>query len=259
MISRSNVLFAKHLVLLVLVLLTAVPTLAQNEPEADSPNLVRNWDFSAPIGASNWQVYATPTLNAIRYRVTNGVFEFHRYSGGSTALVLQDLNTAIPLHTPVEISLDLGNSSSTRKRVVVLIHDGDWSDLQVCSFWIAPGAPLQNRVMRTYTTEDWTDAHIAIYASPAEAEGWIRVDNVVMRTRPTMPVVGTECYEPGASIPNPVPSQSDLEALLPSFQPTLAPTATPILPPGELPLLATPAPFDPASGSDSGEGQFSEQ
>jgi hypothetical protein len=251
-------LFAKCFILLMLVLLAAAPTLAQNEPEVDSPNLITNGDFSAPIGATNWQVYATPTMNAIRYQVTAGVFEFYRFTGGSSALTLQDLNAPIPINTPVEVTLDLGNSSATRKRVVVLIHDGDWSDLQVCSFWIAPGASLQNRVMRTYTTEAWTDAHIALYASPAEANGWIRVDNVVMRTRTTMPVVGTECYEPGATIPNPAPSQAELEALLPSLQPTLEVTATPVLPPGELPLLVTPVPLDPASGLGSGEGEQSE-
>ncbi len=250
--------FAKRLIFFVLVLLTAAPTLAQNEPEVDSPNLVTNGDFSAPIGAGNWLVYATPTMDAIRYRVVAGVFEFYRNTGGASALTLQDLNTAIPINTPVEVTLQLGNSSANRRRVVVLIHDADWSDLQVCSFWIAPGAPLQNRVMRTYTTKAWSDAHIALYASPAEPTGWIQVDNVVMRTRTTMPVVGTECYEPGAIIPNPAPSQTELEALLPELQPTLEATATPVLPPGELPIIATPNPIDPASGGATGEGELSE-
>ncbi len=40
---------------------------------------------------------------------------------------------------------DLANSSTVRKRISVLVIDSNFSDITVCTFWLAPNAP-----MRTY-------------------------------------------------------------------------------------------------------------
>ena len=59
----------------------------------------------------------------------------------------------------------LGNSSGVVKRVIVLLHDLDFSDLAACTFWLDPGQPLSSYTMRAFTTKTWTNATLSIYAA----------------------------------------------------------------------------------------------
>lgn len=247
---------AVFLALFTLLIASAAPAAAQ-----DSPNYITNGDFSGAVTnnlPSGWSVFGAPISASIQYRVVSGVFEFYRQTDATQAVVLQDTNVTLPQFARLEISMDIGNSSSLRKRVTILVHDEDFTDLQVCTFWLAPNTALQTRVMRTYTTEAWTSATLSIYSSSNDNVGYTRIDNVSMKQRPTMPLVGTECYEPGATLPNPAPSDAELQQLLP----TLIPTATPYFPyvdgaPAlpEMPLAATPT---PVPQPESAEGSVSE-
>jgi hypothetical protein len=142
-------------------------------------------------------------------------------------------------------------------RVVVLMHKANFGDLGVCTFWLAPNTPLQNYTLRTVATIAWTDGTaLSFYPdtlyNPAPS-GRVLVDNVSLRQRPGLDVAGTECYAPGQSVPAALDAAADMA-------PTLMPTATanPMLPPGELPLLATPMPLQPAENDVDGEGQLTE-
>jgi Tol biopolymer transport system component len=215
---------------------------------ADSGNLVNNGDFSAPLGGTNgWRPFGTPTLSAIVAQISNGVLEFYRHSGTTSAVVIQETgNTSIPANTWLEASFQLGNSSALRKRVTVLLHKSDFTDLNVCTFWLNPGAPLQTYTMRTYTTAPWnTGAAISIYASTADSSGWYRVDNVVVRHRPSQAQSGTTCSLAGAV--------TAADAVAEEMRPTLEPTATPEG--GELPIIATPTPVT----EEAPEGQLGEE
>lgn len=229
----------------------------------DSGNYITNGTFSAVTGnlPDGWAVFGAPSSSAIQYRTVSGVFEFFRQVGSSQAVVFQNTGVALPRFARLEVRIDIGNSSSLRKRITILVHDGDFSDLQVCTFWIAPSSPLQTRVMRTYTTEAWTSAHLSIYASSDDGVGYARIDNVVMRQRPSMPLVGTECYEPGATLPSELGELTSEELQL--MLPTLVPTAVPYVPsfggeyaPAEMPIYATPA--LPSELPSSAEGSTSE-
>jgi Tol biopolymer transport system component len=208
-----------------------------NDPEPDSGNLVVNGDFTqeviggTPIG--RWGYFATPNNTFINFRFNNGVFEFYRVTGGQSAVILQNTVVAIPPYNAIEATMLLGNSSSQRKRVLVMLHDGDFQDLQICSFWLQPNTPLDTYIMLTWTTKPWAAAHISLYASPDTAQGWIQVDNVVYRHRPALAPIGTECYERGA-LPFDIESRL-ADAPLPDL-PTLIPTA----------LAITPSPYVPA-------------
>jgi hypothetical protein len=162
---------------------------------SDGNTLIANGDFSG--GMSSWGIF-----DAITHRITSGVFEFYRNVGGASAVVLQGTGAQIAANRAVEAQFQLGNSSSARKRVSIILHDGDWSDLQACWFYLPPNSPLQTYVMRTHTNELWTNAHISFYDGTATGgDAWIRLDNVSLRVRPSLNVVGTLCYEPGAFIP----------------------------------------------------------
>lgn len=230
---------------------------APNPPGgADGANLIQNGTFAN--GMQSWATYAVPS-NAITHNsAVGGMFQFYRATGSSQAVVLQNTGSPIPDNTTLEATFSLGNSSAQRKRVYAIMHDADWSDMIACSFYMFPNKPLGSFTMRGLTTEAWSSASLSIYASTADSSGWIQLDNVVMRTRPSIDPNGTVCDTPTTSV-----SSAELEAeALRELIPTLEATATPILPDApiqiEPPLLATPVPFEGSESGSTGEGQFTE-
>ena len=66
----------------------------------------------------------------------------------------------------------------------MLIIDSDFSDITVCTFWLAPGAPLRTYTMRTHTTKAWTNAAIYFYAATKGQDGgFYQLDNVSLTLR----------------------------------------------------------------------------
>jgi hypothetical protein len=168
---------------------------AFESPFVPAPNLIQNGDFNS--GTANWTTY-----DAIQSRVSSGVFEFYRLSGGVSAVVYQNTGAAVPNGAPLDIRLNLGNSSAVRKRVVILAHEANFSDLQMCAFWLPPNTPLRQYRMQTRTLRAWTNASLSIYGSPADSVGWMRVDNVSMRHDPTLTMRGdTWCFDPAGPAP----------------------------------------------------------
>jgi Tol biopolymer transport system component len=153
--------------------------------------LITNGDFSA--GMANWG-----TWDAITHQLSNGVFEFYRNARGVSAVVLQATGASLPANASLTASFELGNTSPVRKRITAIIHDSDWSDQMVCSFWVPPNTPLRTYTMTTATTEAWTDATFSFYGSPAENIGWIQLDNVSLIHDPTLALDATRCFDPSA-------------------------------------------------------------
>ncbi len=238
---------------LALTALCGDPTAPAPASGTNSGNLLSNGTFGN--GSTNWGTFAQPTAGMTQ-RVSGGVFEFQRATTATSAVVLQNSGDSLANGLPIEAQFQLGNSSALRKRITVILHDSDWSDLQVCTFWLPSNAPLGNYVMRAFTTEAWTAAHISFYASSADSAGWYRIDNVSLLRRPALDVNGTECYLPGSA---PAGVAFGLDAPL-IAAPTLLATATafpysaPALP-AEQPLVATPSAL---SESAPGEGTSSE-
>jgi subtilisin family serine protease len=154
-------------------------------------NLLRNARFDA--GNAFWSPW-----DAITWQVTDGVFEFYRNPGGRSAVIIQNTGALLPPGSPLELQIDLGNSGSTRKRAVILLHDADWSDFAVCNFWIPPGQPLQTYTMTTVTNQPWESAHLSVYASPADGTGWLRLDNAYLSGTPDAFNGVTTCTDPNA-------------------------------------------------------------
>ncbi len=160
----------------------------------DSADLLTNGSFAA--GLSPWS-----TFGQITSQVTGGVFQFARPAGTPAGVVLQPANVGLPMHTPLTAVFSLGNSSAVRKRVAVLIHDGDFSDLGACTFWLEPGQALSAHTLRMFTTKAWTNATFSVYPSTVSAEQWVRLDNASLRITPSAVLIGTECIEPPGSPP----------------------------------------------------------
>lgn len=210
----------------------------------DSANLVSNGTFTGTL--SPWS-----TFGAIVTRLEANVAEMYRSFGTPAGSLLQNTSASAPAGMPMEIRLDLGNSSSIRQRVTVLIHATNFSDLQVCVFWLEPGTPLQTHVIRTYSTAPWAGVSISVYPSPPTTLGWIRMDNVSVVTRPSMSVIGVECYMPGSTVfPSVPPAEAEVHIEAP-------PVFIPM--PDALPEMPIIVPYAPESEPESSaEGSITE-
>ena len=167
-------------------------------------NVVRNGSFAG--GTTAWTTFATPDLSYIESQVTNGVFEFNRLPAPpgtqNQAVVFQHTGIPLPSGAPIQAQFDLGNSSSARKRISVLLLDSNFSDLHVCTFWIPPNSPLATYRMRSHTTRPWNDAAIYFYAATAGSDGgYNRLDNVSLQFNSTLPNDRTACEDPNAPAP----------------------------------------------------------
>jgi hypothetical protein len=173
---------------------------ALNEPTS---NAVQNGSFTS--GATNWQVFATDGTVAdnsyIQWSVNNGVFEYYRVpppSGSNQAVVLQNTGVAFAAGAPIVAHFMVGNTSSVRKRISVLIHASDFSDLSVCTFWIPPNTPMRAYAMRTHTTVAWSGASMSFYAASAGSNGGVyQLDDVVMGPGHARTLERTDCVDPG--------------------------------------------------------------
>src|SRR5262249_8224468 len=136
---------------------------------APGPNLLANGNFTSGLGP--WFTYGTLTS-----QISGGVFEFVRPTSAPPAgVVVQNTSASVQAGEVLTATMKLGNSSSARKRVTVLVHAADFSDLAACTFWIPPGQPLSTYTMRSAATKDWSSAagaSISIYAATIGPETW---------------------------------------------------------------------------------------
>lgn len=162
------------------------------------PNLIGDGTFSTGSLSLPWETYGN-----ITHTMFGGVFQFYKQTTATPAgAVLQRTLQPMAAGTILTASFQLGNESTARKRVTVLLHDNSFGDLSACTFWIPPGQPLSNYVHRSYATQAWTNATFSVYPATVDALPWITLDNVTFQTTPALATVGTDCLEPGSAPPD---------------------------------------------------------
>ena len=155
-------------------------------------NIIENPSFSPD--ATGWSTFALPDASGMTWSVVSGVFQFFRT--GTQAVVLQRTRMPVPRDSVLYATFRIGNTAPTRRRVSVLIHDNDFTDLSVCTFWLPPNTPLGNYAMRVRTTKVWTNADISFYAATLASDGVYLVDDVGLQYQPAATEVGTWCIDP---------------------------------------------------------------
>ncbi len=168
------------------------PTVPAAPGGGGTTNLLLNGDFGAGLGS--WSEFGQITS-----QVASGVYEFVRPAGTPAGVVFQPTAHTMTSGQIMTADFALGNSSGVRKRVTVLLHDLDFTDLAACTFWLPPGQGLSAFTMRTYATRAWANATLSVYPSTVGLDPWIRLDDVSVRRTPATTIVGTECVEPGAA------------------------------------------------------------
>jgi len=170
------------------------PAVATPQGGGPGPDLLVNGNFDTGTLAP-WFTFGTITS-----QITNGVFEFIKPSSAQPAgVVAQPTGQAMTAGQILTATFRLGNSSAVRKRVTVILHDSDFTDLSACTFWLAPGQPLSTYEYRTYATRPWANAMLSVYPSTLGLSQWIRLDDVTLRRTPGTPIAGTECMEASGS------------------------------------------------------------
>ena len=154
--------------------------------------MLMNGDFGSGAVAPGWMLFGN-----INGGVTGGVLEFTKTTNASpTGVILQPTGQAVAANQLLTATFQIGNSSAVRKRVTVVLHDDDFSDLSACTFWLPPGRALSTYTYRTFTTEAWANATLSVYPATLGPEQWTRLDNVTLRLTPSATMSGTECLEP---------------------------------------------------------------
>lgn len=173
--------------LLLIFTLTAV-SIETHSADAQA-NLIVNGSFSS--GMQGWE-----TWDAITYRISSGVFEFYRGGTGASAAVLQKTGQNFAAGTKLKATFRLGTSDFGLRRVTVILHSNDWTDMQVCTFLINPSQPLSNYEVEVFTLRPWTNATISFYSSYDFGRGWTRLDDVTLRIDNTLPGQRVRCIDP---------------------------------------------------------------
>jgi uncharacterized delta-60 repeat protein len=169
--------------------------LAPEPSGADSGTMLVNGDFGTGSLLPGWG-----TFGQINGSVIGGVYEFTKLAGTPAGVLLQATGQAVGAGEVLTATFQLGNSSAERKRVTVLLHDNNFSDLSACTFWLAPGQPLSAYTYRTFATQPWANATISVYPATVGEVPSTRLDNVTLRRTPSAAIVGTECLEPASTV-----------------------------------------------------------
>ena len=154
-------------------------------------NLLTNGSFTS--GLSAWNVWGiTAQVNS---QVLEAALPANTASGGFGQSVTQPL----PASAPLELSLQLGNSSAAAKSITVFLSTPSWSEIRSCSFTIPAGAPLQAYTMQTTTAGAWSGIALSIALNSADGLMALRADDLNLQYKPALSVSGTNCVAPAAN------------------------------------------------------------
>ena len=171
---------------------TASPEM--QEPICDAPapagiNLIRNGDFGS--GEDEWQFW-----ESFPHEVVEGVMQFNRDTSGASASVFQEIGYPIKAQSPVEVTIQLGNTSAGDKEVHFTLHNPEWSEALTCLFTIPAGSPVQTYVMRGLVGTNWSDIFFTVDRLTADGTPSLTMDNVSVRYLPELVPNGFECLTP---------------------------------------------------------------
>jgi thermitase len=144
------------------------------------PNLISNGDFSN--GLNNWGTWNSTATGA------GGLMTIARGPGTADGGFWQQVGNSFPANTPLELTVQLGNSSSVLKNVTLVLRRPDWSEFYTCNINLPPNWPLQQVTMRIRTGSAWPALVYQGYLAPADGLMGVRMDNVELRVRPGMVV-----------------------------------------------------------------------
>ncbi len=129
------------------------------------------------------------------------LLEIRRTNTAGFALAAQPIRFELPIGQPVELTVDLGNTSAVPKHVTLVLKDLEdplgLADESVCFVTVPPNTSLATYTVRGITSELWDGMDVLIFVDDFGAQT-LQVDNVTARTTGTFPTSpsGTDCIQP---------------------------------------------------------------
>lgn len=167
-------------------------------------NFIDNPSFDQGLQANgvplHWLTWAIPDPALFTFSTAGNQMAFRRPVGATQAVVFQETGVPVATGEPIEVTFTMGNTDTVRKRVSVLAHDQDFSDVTFCTFWLDPLAPVQSYRMVTHTTSVWTGATLSFYAATESDGGNYVLDDVSLRLAPGESTLRTTCEDPLAPV-----------------------------------------------------------
>ncbi len=167
-----------------------------NAPLLADDNMVVNGGFDLLPSDPDAFYFQSPAVNST---VTNNTLEmtrgtlFDNFGNPQLALLSQNTRFAPPAGTPIQASVDLGNTSDETKLVSLhLWAFPDETTRQFCVFTVPPNTPLQTYTMQLVTNANWTNADVQLYVEDF-GEPWLLVDNVSLSYAPNANITGLAC------------------------------------------------------------------
>lgn len=135
-------------------------------------NVVRNGTFDNDT--IEWA-----TSGEVEWVVENGVLHFKRANPSPNGFsIYQTLNYRFPQNTPVEVLVDLGNTSNVAKTVDITLRNmNTWEGARTCRVTIPPQSPLRTYALELITGE-WVNARFDIGLLQADGLPNVMMDNV---------------------------------------------------------------------------------
>ncbi|HLA43345.1 MAG TPA: matrixin family metalloprotease, partial [Aggregatilineales bacterium] len=138
---------------------SALPS-CQSPAAAQNTNLVLNSVFSSPYlnATDSWGIFGTDS-----YSVNSGVLNYNATLNSANA-VFQLTGKSVPTGSPLELTIDMNNTSTGNKLIGVVIHDHTFSEYFSCVFLVPGDNPgLHTYTVRNTTTRQWGNVWVDIY------------------------------------------------------------------------------------------------
>ena len=175
-------------------------TLSSTLPSCQSPtatqniNLALNGAFNSPYlnAVDSWGIFGVDS-----HAVTGDVLNYNATLNSANA-IFQLTGKSLPTGAPLELTLDMNNTSTQSKLIGVVIHDHTFSEYFSCVFLVPGDNPgLHTYTVRNTTTRQWGNVWVDIYDWTRNGQGFMQIDNVSLQWRPELDT-SLHCQSPTA-------------------------------------------------------------
>ncbi len=146
-------------------------------------NLIHNGDFAAApeeLEEQHWSF-----IDDVERDIRDGLLYFKGVSGGQNASVVQDIYYPIPVDSPFNATVQLGNASNVAKHVTIGLHDPEGSTGSVaCDFTLPANSPMQTYNLQgvvNYTSDAWNRLRFEVWTRDFDSVPDITMDNANVR------------------------------------------------------------------------------
>lgn len=148
-------------------------------------NLIRNGDFSSGASFFTFNGFLAATIES-------EVLNTRRTSPLGLPYVGNLLPAGLPASAPLDLQIDIGNSSTEAKPLTIVIRDNATAQQVACLFVIPANTPLTRFSMQAITPSAWSQPELRLFLEDLNVPS-ILFDNINLQYVPNLTVTSTRC------------------------------------------------------------------